>query len=55
MRDHCLIFITSRTTEAKIRVIAVEADKTLLLERDVIVNLANRSKISVLARLSSQD
>jgi DUF1009 family protein len=36
--------------EAKLRVIAVEAGKTLLLDRDVIVDLANRSKISILAR-----
>src|SRR6266446_80469 len=31
--------------EAKLRVIAVESGKTLLLERDEIINLANRSKI----------
>src|SRR5438045_6296476 len=36
--------------EAKLRVIAVESGKTLLLERDEIVNLANRSKISIVAR-----
>jgi len=36
--------------EAKLRVIAVEAGKTLLLERDEIINLANRSKISIVAR-----
>jgi hypothetical protein len=36
--------------EAKLRVIAVEAGKTLLLERDAIVDLANRSKISIVAR-----
>ena len=36
--------------EAKLRVIAVEAGKTLLLERDAIVDLANRSRISILAR-----
>jgi DUF1009 family protein len=36
--------------EAKLRVIAVEAGKTLLLDRDAIVGLANRSKISILAR-----
>jgi DUF1009 family protein len=35
--------------EGKLRVIAVEAGKTLLLERDVIVDLAARSKISILA------
>src|SRR5947207_1848364 len=32
--------------EAKLRVIAVDAGTTLLLERDAIVDLANRSKIS---------
>jgi UDP-2,3-diacylglucosamine hydrolase len=36
--------------EAKLRVIAVEAGKALLLERDVIVDLAARSKISIVAR-----
>jgi hypothetical protein len=36
--------------EAKLRVIAVEAGKTLLLERDAIVALANRSKMSIVAR-----
>jgi len=36
--------------EAKLRVIAVEARKTLLLERDMIVGLANRSTISIVAR-----
>ncbi len=35
---------------AKLRVIAVEAGKTLLLERDVIVDLARDTKISLLAR-----
>ena len=35
---------------AKLRVIAVEAGKTLLLERDTIVDLADRSKISIVAR-----
>jgi DUF1009 family protein len=35
---------------ANMRVIAVEARKTLLLERDAIVDLANRSKISIVAR-----
>ena len=38
--------------EARLRVIAVEAGKTLLLERDAIVDLANRSKISIVARRS---
>jgi UDP-2,3-diacylglucosamine hydrolase len=37
-------------TEAKVRVIALEAGKTLLLERDAIVDLANQSKISIVAR-----
>jgi DUF1009 family protein len=36
--------------DAKLRVIAVEAAKTLLLERRIIVDLANRSKISIIAR-----
>jgi hypothetical protein len=36
--------------EAKLRVIAVEAGKTLLLERDAVVNLADRLKISIVAR-----
>ena len=36
--------------QAKLRVIAVEAGKTLLLERDAIVDLANRSRISIVAR-----
>jgi len=35
---------------AKLRVIAIEAGKTLLLEHDAIVDLANRSKISLVAR-----
>ena len=35
---------------ARLRVIAVEAGKALLLERDVIVDLADRSKISIAAR-----
>jgi DUF1009 family protein len=38
--------------EARVRVIAVEAGKTLLLERDAIVDLANRSRISIVARAS---
>lgn len=37
-------------TDAKLRVIAVEAGKTLLLERDKVVDLAQRSKISIVAR-----
>jgi UDP-2,3-diacylglucosamine hydrolase len=36
--------------EAKLRVIAIEAGKALLLERDAIVGLADRSKISIVAR-----
>jgi UDP-2,3-diacylglucosamine hydrolase len=36
--------------ETKLRVIAVEAGKTLLLERDAIISLADRSKISIVAR-----
>jgi UDP-2,3-diacylglucosamine hydrolase len=37
-------------SEARLRAIAVEAGKTLLLERDTVVDLANRSKISIVAR-----
>jgi hypothetical protein len=36
--------------EAKLRVIAVEAGKTLLLERDAVSKLADRSKLSIIAR-----
>jgi hypothetical protein len=36
--------------EARLRVIALEAGKTLLLERDAIVDLARRAKISIVAR-----
>ena len=36
--------------EARLRVIAIEAGQTLLLERDAIADLANRSKISIIAR-----
>jgi DUF1009 family protein len=36
--------------EAKLRVIAIEVGKTLLLERDAIVDFAGRSKISLVAR-----
>lgn len=36
--------------ESRLRVIAVEAGKTLLLERDAIVDLANCSDISLVAR-----
>ena len=36
--------------EAKLRVIAVETGKTLLLERDKVVDLAQRAKISIFAK-----
>ena len=36
--------------EAQLRVIALEAGKTLLLEREAMVDLAEQSKISILAR-----
>lgn len=36
--------------EAKLRVIAVEASKTLLLERERVVNFAQQAKISIVAR-----
>jgi UDP-2,3-diacylglucosamine hydrolase len=36
--------------DAKLRVIAVEVGKTLLLERDAIIDLAGRSKMSIIAR-----
>src|SRR6266704_1659125 len=36
--------------DAKLRVIAVESGKTLLLERDAIVDLARRANISIVAR-----
>ena len=36
--------------EAKLRVIAIEAGKTLLLERGAISDLASRSKVSLVAR-----
>ena len=34
-------------TEARLRVIAVESGKTLLLERDLMIDLANRAEISI--------
>ena len=37
-------------TEAKLRVIAVEAGKTLLLERDKVLGFAEQAKISIVAR-----
>ena len=36
--------------EVKLRVIAVEAGRTLFLERDAIIDLANRANISIVAR-----
>jgi DUF1009 family protein len=36
--------------QAKLRVISVEAGKTLLLEREAIVDLAERAKISIIGR-----
>ena len=36
--------------EVKLRVIAIEAGKTLLLQKDAIVDLAEREKISIVAR-----
>jgi UDP-2,3-diacylglucosamine hydrolase len=36
--------------EAKLRVVAVESGKTLLLERDKVVDLVQRAKISLVAR-----
>jgi UDP-2,3-diacylglucosamine hydrolase len=36
--------------EAKLRVIAVEAGRTLLLEKDAIADFAERAKISIVAR-----
>jgi DUF1009 family protein len=36
-------------SESGVRVIAVEAGKTLLLERDVIADIANRASISIVA------
>ena len=36
--------------EAKLRVVAIEAGKTLLLEKDAIIDLAKRERISIVAR-----
>ena len=36
--------------EARLRVIAVEAGRTLLLERDAVIDFANHSNISIVAR-----
>jgi hypothetical protein len=41
---------TIRIAETKLRVIAIESAKTLLLERDAIIDLANRANISIVAR-----
>jgi DUF1009 family protein len=38
------------SAEARLRVIAVEAGKTLLLERELILELAKRSNISIIGR-----
>jgi Uncharacterized protein conserved in bacteria len=35
---------------AKLRVVAAEAGRTLLLERDQIVDFAERARISIIAR-----
>ena len=37
-------------SESKLRVIAVEAGKTLFLEREAIADLATHSKLSIIAR-----
>lgn len=37
-------------TEARLRVIAVEAGRTLLLEKERVIEAANRSQISIVAR-----
>ncbi len=36
--------------DAKLRAIAIETGKTLLLEKDAIIDLANCSKLSIVAR-----
>jgi DUF1009 family protein len=36
--------------ESAVRVIAIEAGKTLLLERNSIIELANGSNLSIIAR-----
>jgi UDP-2,3-diacylglucosamine hydrolase len=36
--------------EARVRVIAIEAGKTLLLEKESLIDLAERSRISLVAR-----
>ena len=40
----------SHAAEAKLRVIVIEAGRTLLLERDAIADFANRSEISIVVR-----
>ena len=37
-------------TEARLRVIAIEAGRTLLLEKEKVIEAANRSEISIVAR-----
>jgi DUF1009 family protein len=37
-------------TEAKLRVIAVEAGRTLLLEREAVIDLASRANVSIVGR-----
>jgi len=37
-------------SESGVGVIAIEAGKTLLLERDAVVDIANRAKVSIVAR-----
>jgi DUF1009 family protein len=37
-------------TEANLRVIAIEAGRTLFLEKEKVVEAANRSNISIVAR-----
>jgi DUF1009 family protein len=39
-------------SEARLRVIAVEAGATLLLDKDALIDLANRSNISIVGRIS---
>ena len=41
---------TLHAAEVKLRVIVIEAGRTLLLERDAIADFANRSEISIVVR-----
>jgi UDP-2,3-diacylglucosamine hydrolase len=41
---------TPHAAEVKLRVIVIEAGRTLLLERDAIADFANRSGISIVVR-----